>query len=213
MQIHQLKPKTKWKSKKRVGRGGIKGTYSGRGLKGQNSRAGHKLPPIVRSIIKRYPKLRGYDFRANFNKPIAVNLAIIEKKFDDGAIINPQTLIEKKVIRTFLGDTPVVKILAKGDIKKKFDVQNCFVSKSAKIKIEKAGGKVVPLINDKKVNADARKVRKKMKIANSKIQKAKKEAQQSAILKTPKAKETQKPATAKTQKADKTQKIKTKHDK
>ena len=54
MQIHQVKPKTRLKTKKRVGRGGKKGTYSGRGVKGQKARAGHKLAPAIRGIIKKY---------------------------------------------------------------------------------------------------------------------------------------------------------------
>lgn len=44
MQIHQLNPKQKKKNKKRIGRGGKRGTYCGRGVKGQKSRAGRKLP-------------------------------------------------------------------------------------------------------------------------------------------------------------------------
>ena len=60
MQINQLSPKHKEKRKKRIGRGGKKGTYSGKGMKGQRSRAGRKMAPIIRELIKRYPKLRGY---------------------------------------------------------------------------------------------------------------------------------------------------------
>ncbi len=143
MQIHQLKPKTKWKNKRRVGRGGSKGTYSGRGLKGQNARAGRKLQPIVRNIIKRYPKLRGYRFRSAFDQPVVVNLSIIEKKFEDGATINPRILVEKKIIRQFLKQMPKVKILATGQISKKFIIEHCLISKNAQAKIEKAGGKIV----------------------------------------------------------------------
>ena len=63
MQLHDLKPNYKSKEKKRVGRGGKKGTYSGKGMKGQKSRAGRKLEPPVRGLIKRYHKLRGYKFK------------------------------------------------------------------------------------------------------------------------------------------------------
>lgn len=59
MQIHQLKPIHKPKKKKRVGRGGKKGTYSGKGMKGQKSRAGKRFKPMIRELIKRYPKLKG----------------------------------------------------------------------------------------------------------------------------------------------------------
>ena len=59
MQIHQLKIIHKMKRKKRVGRGGKKGTYSGKGIKGQKSRAGKRFKPMIRDVIKRYPKLKG----------------------------------------------------------------------------------------------------------------------------------------------------------
>src|SRR4030043_532865 len=55
----QMKPKHKLKKKKRVGRGGKRGTYSGKGIKGQKSRAGRKMVPVIRELIKKYPKLRG----------------------------------------------------------------------------------------------------------------------------------------------------------
>lgn len=64
MQLHELKPKHKRKKRKRVGRGGKRGTYSGRGIKGQKARAGRRLKPVIRELIKRYPKLRGYKFKA-----------------------------------------------------------------------------------------------------------------------------------------------------
>jgi len=63
MQLHQVKPSHKTKTKKRVGRGGKKGTYSGRGIKGQKARAGAKLKPAIRDLIKKIPKLRGYKFK------------------------------------------------------------------------------------------------------------------------------------------------------
>ncbi|MFQ6049937.1 MAG: hypothetical protein ACE5J0_02775 [Candidatus Paceibacterales bacterium] len=58
MELHELKPIHKKKKRKRVGRGGKRGTYSGRGIKGQKTRAGRKLKPIIQETIKRYPKLR-----------------------------------------------------------------------------------------------------------------------------------------------------------
>jgi len=64
MQLHQVQPIHKNKSKKRVGRGGKRGTYSGRGMKGQKSRAGRKIRPAVRDLIQRTPKLRGTSDKA-----------------------------------------------------------------------------------------------------------------------------------------------------
>lgn len=63
MQLHDLKPFSRSKQKKRVGRGGKRGTYSGRGSKGQKSRAGTRIPPGFRGgdnpIWKIFPKARG----------------------------------------------------------------------------------------------------------------------------------------------------------
>lgn len=56
MQIHQIKPKIRKEPKKRVGRGGKRGTYSGRGSKGQKARAGHRIRPYLRDVIKKLPK-------------------------------------------------------------------------------------------------------------------------------------------------------------
>ena len=69
MQLHELRPVHKNKSKKRIGRGGKRGTYSGRGMKGQKSRAGRKIRPAIRDLIQRTPKLRGAkDTHAHYRK-------------------------------------------------------------------------------------------------------------------------------------------------
>ena len=72
MQFHNLKSKTKRKSKRQVGRGGKRGKTSGRGTKGQNARAGHKKRPELRDFIKRIPKLRGRGKSSfkSFKKPL-----------------------------------------------------------------------------------------------------------------------------------------------
>ncbi|PIR97790.1 MAG: hypothetical protein COT89_02670 [Candidatus Colwellbacteria bacterium CG10_big_fil_rev_8_21_14_0_10_42_22] len=59
MNLHEISPIHKNKSKKRIGRGGKRGTYSGKGMKGQKSRAGHKIRPASRDLIQQIPKLRG----------------------------------------------------------------------------------------------------------------------------------------------------------
>lgn len=142
MKFHQLKPKHKFKKTKRVGRGGKRGTYSGRGMKGQKSRAGRKLQPVIRELIKKYPKLRGYRARRREKKIVDINIALLNEKFKEGEIINPKVLIEKKIIKLMKGEIPLVKILGRGEIKKKLTIENCQISKGAKEKIEKAGGKV-----------------------------------------------------------------------
>ncbi len=142
MQVHQLKPKHKLKTKKIVGRGGKKGTYSGRGNKGQASRAGRKMVPIIRELIKRYPKLKGYRAFVLEKYVAVVNLDILDKNTNNGETINPENLVKKGIIRMVKGKVPKVKILGKGKIEKKIIIENCKISVSAKKAIEKAGGVV-----------------------------------------------------------------------
>jgi len=142
MQIHELKPKHINKGKKRVGRGGKKGTYSGKGMKGQASRAGRKMVPIIRELIKRYPKLKGYrSFRIG-NDFAVINLEVLEKISKDGEIINPENLIKKGIISKIKGKTPKVKILGTGKLTKKLIIENCKVSETARDSIKKAGGNI-----------------------------------------------------------------------
>lgn len=143
MQLHQIKPNHIRKTKKRVGRGGKRGTYSGRGNKGQKARAGRRFQPIVREILKRYPKLRGYKFSSQDKNFVIVKLDDLQSKFSDGQLITPKILLEKGIIGRIKGRIPQVKILGNGSIKKKLTIQDCQISKSAQEKIEKAGGKVI----------------------------------------------------------------------
>jgi large subunit ribosomal protein L15 len=142
MQLHELQRKHKNKGKKRVGRGGKKGTYSGKGNKGQKSRAGRKMVPIIRELIKRYPKLKGYkSFRLDDYSAV-VNLETLEKVFQDGETINPENLIKKGIVSRMKGRSPKIKILGNGKLTKKLIFENCKTSKTARIAIEKAGGKI-----------------------------------------------------------------------
>jgi len=93
-------------------------------------------------LIKKYPKLRGYRFKRPKLKLAIVNLESLEKKFKSGDIINPKTLLEKRLIRRIKGRIPLVKILAKGKLTKKLIIEGCQVSKSAREIIEKAGGQI-----------------------------------------------------------------------
>lgn len=142
MQLYELKPKTKNKSKKRIGRGGKRGTYSGKGQKGQKSRAGHRIRPEIRDVIKRLPKKRGYNSPRGRKKPEVINIGILDKVFKDEENVTPKSLIEKKLLRSKGGKMPKVKILGNGKITKKLLIEGCQVSESAKKKIEKAGGEV-----------------------------------------------------------------------
>ena len=141
MQIHQLKVKFH-KKKRRIGRGGKKGTYSGRGMKGQKSRSGASVNPIFEggrsTLVEHLPKMRG--FKSHKSKNQVVDLNQLEKQFESGDIISPPSLLKKRLIDNI--KTPV-KILGEGKISKKLTIEKCLVSKSARDGIEKAGGKVV----------------------------------------------------------------------
>lgn len=141
MQLHQLKPKTKRKKSVQVGRGGKRGKTSGRGTKGQKARAGRKLRPEIRDIIKRLPKKRGYRFKSIKGSAIALNLKDIEKAYKTGETVNTASLLEKGLV--FKKDSKKsIKILAIGDLTKKITVSECLVSGKVKDKIESLGGKV-----------------------------------------------------------------------
>lgn len=139
MQLHELKPKHRPKKKKRIGRGGKRGTYSGRGVKGQKSRAGRGPRPTMRDIIKKIPKKRGYRFKSIKKKPQIVNLKDLEKQFKSNEKVTPETLLEKGLIGKVKGKMPKVKILGQGKLSKKLTVERCLMSKSVEraIKIKK----------------------------------------------------------------------------
>jgi large subunit ribosomal protein L15 len=143
--LNSLKRTTENKKPKLVGRGGTRGKTSGRGTKGQKARAGHKIRPHIRDIIKKYPKLRGRGKNINkafVVKPAVVNLNLLQKKFETGEMVTPATLFAKGLITRSKGVLPAVKILSTGEISKALEVFDCQTSTSAKSKIEKAGGKV-----------------------------------------------------------------------
>jgi len=144
MQLHELHSKHKSKKRKRVGRGGKRGTYSGQGLKGQKARSGKRLKPAIREFIKRYPKLRGYRQKSTSTPIFAVevNLDILEKRFGSDEKITPRILLEKGIVNRIKGRMPEVKILGKGEITKKLIIEDCQISKSARDKVEKAGGAI-----------------------------------------------------------------------
>ena len=145
MQLHSLKRKTENKKRAYVGRGGKRGKTSGKGTKGQKARAGRKLRPEMRDIIKKIPKLRGRgknSFLSIQEKPVVVNLEAIETVVSAGDVVTPEYLVEKGVISMRKGLVPKVKILGTGTLSKKISVSNIKISDSAKAQVEKAGGKV-----------------------------------------------------------------------
>ena len=140
MQLHEIRPTHKSKKARRVGRGGKHGTYSGKGVKGQCSRSGRRYKPAIGELIKRYPKLRGYKFKAWKVNPVVLNIEVLEKKFNANETVSPKTLLEKKLINMEKGKMPKVKILGKGILTKPLTIENCLVSEQAKKGIEKVGG-------------------------------------------------------------------------
>lgn len=138
MRIHELQHTEKRKNQKRVGRGGKRGTYSGHGEKGQRKRSGHRIRPAERDLIMRIPKLRGVKHGPVEVAAHVINVGDLERIFMDGTITR-KLLVEKKIIGSLRAP---VKILANGDVKKPFVIDGVPLSKSAKAKIEKAGGSV-----------------------------------------------------------------------
>lgn len=141
MQIHELKKPAK-KSRKRVGRGGKKGTYSGAGMKGQKSRSGYSKRATFEggrsTIVARSKKVRGFKSpKVGFQ---VVNLDMIEKKFNNGDEVNPVVL--KKIGAVKKAYQPI-KILSVGKLSKKLVFKDLAFSEVAKKKIEKAGGSIL----------------------------------------------------------------------
>ena len=149
MQLHDIKKGTGIKNKRRVGRGGKRGKTSGRGHKGQKSRAGHSIRPAERDIIKKFPKLRGHGVNRSRTvnssrvRPVPVNLRDLETAFEDGGKVTPKDLVANGVVNRSSGRVPKVKILGLGKLTKKLTIASCDISKSAKEAVEKAGGKVL----------------------------------------------------------------------
>lgn len=148
MQINQVQRLHKNKKHVKIGRGGVRGKYSGKGIKGQKARSGHRMRPEMRDIIKHLPKLRGHGKNRAQSvvatpKPAVVNVAILNEVFEAGTVITPVLLHEKKLIRRQGGVMPLVKVLGTGEVAKKLMIEGCEVSAAARAKIEKAGGAIV----------------------------------------------------------------------
>src|SRR2546429_1138433 len=150
LNLSNLKPAQSRRARKRIGRGlgSGKGRYSGRGIKGQKSRSGsHKMRPGFEGgqnpIYMRLGKLRGpYSKDAMPMGPhrtstVPVNVAALEERFDAGAEVTPESLVEKGILKNTKTD---VKILGNGDLTKKLAVTAHAVSASAREKIGAAVG-------------------------------------------------------------------------
>ena len=141
MQLHNITPTHKRRKRKRIGRGGARGKYSGRGIKGQRAHSSGGIRPAMRDIIKKIHKKRGYRFASIKQKPAVINIADLEI-FKEGATISPQVLVSKKLVYRRGGSFPDIKILGNGDTKKKFHFSGVTFSEIARKKLEKAGSSI-----------------------------------------------------------------------
>ncbi len=153
MQIHEIRRDHAHKKPKLVARGGKRGKTAGKGGKGQTARAGHRVRPAMRDIIKKLPKLRGHGKNRSesvfYRGPEAVvNLSALNV-FKKGDAVTPTALIAKGLIKEILGKTPVVKILGGGTITIPLTITGCDVSVTAKAAIEKAGGTITNTVKAK----------------------------------------------------------------
>ena len=151
LNLSTLKPAQKRRDRKRVGRGlgSGKGRYAGRGIKGQKSRAGsHKMRAGFEGgqmpIHMRIGKLRGATSKDAMpvgpfrTETVPVNLRDLDR-FDAGAEVTPESLVEKRLIKNTKID---VKLLGTGEVTKKLTIRVHKISATAREKIEAAGGTV-----------------------------------------------------------------------
>lgn len=143
MKLFELKPSagtTKDAKRKGRGHGSGNGKTAGRGHKGQNARSGGGVRigfeggqmPIYRRLPKR-------GFNNIFAKKYAeINISDLNK-FEDGAVVDAQALVEAGIIKKTLDG---VKVLGNGNVEKKVTVKAAKFTETAKEKIEAAGGKV-----------------------------------------------------------------------
>lgn len=143
MHLHELRPaKGSRKSRKRVGRGtgsGM-GKTSTRGHKGSKARSGGNIRPGFEGgqmpLYRRLPK-RGFFNIFKTNNAV-LNIKDLDR-FEDGAVIDINTLRDAGLVK---GRVDGVKILGMGETAKKFSLKNVLVSRTAKEKIEAAGGSI-----------------------------------------------------------------------
>ena len=143
MKLHELSPAvgaTKVRKRKGRGAGSGNGKTAGKGHKGQNARSGGGVRigfeggqmPLQRRVPKRgFVNIFGTRYAI-------VNVADLNNKFEDGAVIDTQVLKDSGLIKKSYDG---IKILGDGEITKNLTVKAVAFSKSAKDKIEKAGGK------------------------------------------------------------------------
>ena len=120
------------------GHGSGNGKTAGKGHKGQKARSGAPRPGFEGGqmpLYRRIPK-RGFTC-PNSKEIVAINLGVLDEKFEEGAVVDVNALIESGIVKN---PKDGVKILGNGEITKKLTVKANAFSASAKEKIEAAGG-------------------------------------------------------------------------
>ena len=142
MKLHELSPapgSTPPAWRKGRGPGSGNGKTAGKGHKGQNARSGGGVKPgFEGGQLPLYRKLPKRGFNNKFaTKYSTVNVEVLNK-FEDGAVVDLQTLMECGIVRKA---NDGLKVLGNGELAKKITVKAAVFSASAKEKIEAAGGK------------------------------------------------------------------------
>ena len=147
MQLNTINIKTKRRTK-RFGRGigSSKGKTCGRGHKGQKSRSGVAIKSFEGGqmpLYRRLPK-RGFKSFKDKHDTVKINLEKIQNLFESKKILSSTKLTLSALQKIDLVNKKYkkIKILGKGNIKTKLDAEVNFISKPAKEKIEKLGGKI-----------------------------------------------------------------------
>ena len=142
MKLNELRPaEGSTRESFRVGRGpgSGNGKTAGKGHKGQNARSGGGVRPgFEGGQLPLYRKLPKRGFHNKFATVYAiVNVNTLEHKFQDGDVVNLETLLAKKIVRKGLDG---LKVLGNGELTKKLTVKAAVFSATAKEKITAAGG-------------------------------------------------------------------------
>lgn len=144
---------TRHKARKRIGRGlgSGQGKTAGRGHKGAGSRAGYSQRLTFEGgqmpVVRRVPK-RGFNNKAFAPVVAEINVGMLEEMFEAGAEVTPDVLAQRLLLR---GQYDLLKVLGDGELTKALKVSAHRFSKSAREKIEKAGGSIVELPGKKPV--------------------------------------------------------------
>lgn len=141
MRLHEIQQTHAHRKSKRVGRGNGsgKGTFAGRGVKGQKARTGanSNVPRTFiggsTALIQRLPKLKG--FKSSAIKPVTVNVARVAAVFKDGDKVTLAAMLEKKLISPAEALQGVKVVGASGEVTAKFtyDTENAKLSVAKKL--------------------------------------------------------------------------------